>query len=89
MERTYQFNDGDLVQTRDGSVEGRIIGHYNPTPSISHNHDFYIILLSKPVENYPWSSILLSGVMLERLTVLDEIVKDDCAWCSARSKTGD
>lgn len=73
------FQNGDLVTTRTGpalgddAVTGRVIGYHDPSGG-AYFPGFYIILLTKPIEGFPWSSLILPGSMLDKLTVLDEMV---------------
>lgn len=84
----HEFQNGDLVTTRTGpglgdvAITGRVVGLHNPSGALST--DFYIILLEKKVEGFPWSTMILPGVMLDKLTVLDEMACDKirrCHWC--------
>jgi hypothetical protein len=83
------FEDGDLVATRTGPglgddrVIGRIIGYHNPLGS-ANAPGFYMVLLMEKVDGWPWSSLLLSEAVLEKLNILDEMSQDiprSCPWC--------
>lgn len=89
-----KFQNGDMVTTRTGPglgdqpVVGRVVGFHNPSGANNPAHEFYMILLQTPLEGYPWSAIMLSGTMLDKLTVLDEMARDEqreCPWCGEGS----
>ena len=87
---TTAFKDGDLVRARPGiggmdqSITGRVVGSHNTALSDNPNLCFYIVLLEKKIDGFPWSSVLLPGSVLKKLTVLDVMARNkqlDCPWC--------
>lgn len=83
-----QFENGDRVTTRTGpglgdqAITGRVIGEHDMS-SGPNGPKFYIVLLDEKLEGFPWSAIVLHGSMLDRLNVLDEVVKGTkpCPLC--------
>lgn len=84
-----KFKNGDYVTTRPGmgmteALTGRVVGYYNPA-GIAPTVEFYTVLLNKRIEGFPWSAVMLSGALLDKLEITDRMARIDeflCPNCS-------
>ena len=70
-----KFKNGDLVQTNDGSVSGRVVGYMNPTNASDDDYGFYVIEYHEDFPEFPWQTMVMPGTMLTKLTVADELAR--------------
>ena len=84
-----KFKNGDYVTTRPGMgmtevLVGRVVGYYNPA-GMAPAVEFYTVLLNKRIEGFPWSAVMLSGALLDKLEITDRMARIDeflCPNCS-------
>ncbi|MGD9725477.1 MAG: hypothetical protein AB7L09_00420 [Nitrospira sp.] len=90
-----EFKDGDLVSVRRDSLAhqkdepliGRVVGEHHAGGLGPNGPRFYIVLLETKIKDYDWSALILPGVVLDRVSVLDDIARDAppcCPWCRER-----